>query len=204
MNENITIGTMPILALRGLVVFPEQTVHFEVGRVKSVLALEEAMKKDQTFLLMPQKDISKDDPERKDLYAMGTVAKVKQILRGSGETIRVLVTGLYRARIQELTQFEPYLCGVVASVPVTELMDNLSARALRREANALYGLYVQMIEHPAQAVHPAGYQRRIHRFGPTAQDEAFSGGCHCGSLRFADQHGALSGPYAHLLYALWH
>ena len=55
MNENISIGTMPILALRGLVVFPEQTVHFEVGRVKSVLALEEAMKGDQTILLIPQK-----------------------------------------------------------------------------------------------------------------------------------------------------
>ena len=143
---------MPILALRGLVVFPEQTVHFEVGRVKSVLALEEAMKKDQTLLLMPQKDISKDDPELKDLYSMGTVAKVKQILRGQGETIRVLVTGLYRARIQELTQFEPYLFGVVASVPKTDLMDNLNARALRREANALYGTYLEMTEHQAQPV----------------------------------------------------
>lgn len=152
MDENISIGTMPILALRGLVVFPDQTVHFEVGRVKSVLALEEAMKKDQTLLLMPQKDISKDDPELKDLYAMGTVAKVKQILRGSGETIRVLVTGLYRARIQELTQFEPYLFGVVASVPNTDVMDNLSARALRREANTLYGTYLEMTEHQAQPV----------------------------------------------------
>ncbi len=152
MNENISIGTMPILALRGLVVFPEQTVHFEVGRVKSVLALEEAMKKDQTLLLMPQKDISKDDPEVKDLYSMGTVAKVKQILRGSGETIRVLVTGLYRARIQELTQREPYLFGVVASIPATDVMDNLSARALRREANALYGTYLEMTEHQAQPV----------------------------------------------------
>ena len=152
MNENISIGTMPILALRGLVVFPEQTVHFEVGRVKSVLALEEAMKRDQTLLLMPQKDISKDDPELKDLYAMGTVAKVKQILRGTGETIRVLVTGLYRARIQELTQNEPYLFGVVASVPPTELMDNLNARALRREANTLYGGYLEITEHQAQPV----------------------------------------------------
>ena len=152
MNENISIGTMPILALRGLVVFPEQTVHFEVGRVKSVLALEEAMKKDQTLLLMPQKDISKDDPELKDLYSMGTVAKVKQILRGQGETIRVLVTGLYRARIQELTQNEPYLFGVVASIPATDLMDNLSARALRREANTLYGTYLEMSDHQAQPV----------------------------------------------------
>ncbi len=152
MNENISIGTMPVLALRGLVVFPEQTVHFEVGRVKSVLALEEAMKKDQTLLLMPQKDISKDDPDLKDLYAMGTVAKVKQILRGQGETIRVLVTGLYRARIQELTQAEPYLFGVVASVPSTEMLDNLNARALRREANTLYGGYLEITEHQAQPV----------------------------------------------------
>lgn len=152
MNENISIATMPILALRGLVVFPEQTVHFEVGRVKSVLSLEETMKRDQTLLLIPQKDISKDDPELKDLYTMGTVAKVKQILRGTGETIRVLVTGLYRARIQELTQSEPYLYGVVASVPPTELMDNLNARALRREANTLYGGYLEMTEHQAQPV----------------------------------------------------
>ena len=152
MNENITIGKMPVLALRGLVVFPDQTVHFEVGRVKSVLALEEAMKKDQTLLLMPQRDISKDDPELKDLYAMGTVSKVKQILRGQGETIRVLVTGLYRARLQELTQNEPYLYGIAASVPTTEVMDNLNARALRREANTLYGSYVELTEHQAQPV----------------------------------------------------
>ena len=134
MDEKMYAGTMPVLALRGLAVFPDQTIHFEVGRKKSVLALEEAMKKDQTLLLMPQKDISKDDPEWKDLYSMGTVAKIKQILRGQGETIRVLVTGLYRARIQELTQSEPYLFGVVASIPPTEVMDNLNARALRREA----------------------------------------------------------------------
>ncbi|MBE6934210.1 MAG: endopeptidase La [Ruminococcaceae bacterium] len=152
MNENINIGTMPILALRGLVVFPEQTVHFEVGRVKSVLALEEAMKKGQTLLLMPQKDIAKDDPELRDLYAMGTVAKIKQILRGQGETIRVLVTGLYRARIQELTQSDPYLFGVVASVSDTEVTENLSARALRREANTLYGSYLELTEHQAQPV----------------------------------------------------
>ena len=81
MNTNVTVGTMPILALRGLAVFPDQTVHFEVGRVKSVLALEEAMKKDQTLMLIPQRDISQDDPALSDLYHIGTVAKVKQILR---------------------------------------------------------------------------------------------------------------------------
>ena len=152
MNEHISVGSMPILALRGLVVFPEQTVHFEVGRVKSVLALEEAMKKDQILLLMPQKDISKDDPEQKDLYSMGTVAKVKQILRGQGESIRVLVTGMYRARIQDLTQTDPYFYGVAASVTDTEVTENLSARALRREANTLYGSYLELTDHQAQPV----------------------------------------------------
>ena len=107
MNRNVTVGTMPILALRGLAVFPDQTIHFEVGRVKSVLALEEAMKKDQTLMLIPQRDIAMDDPDLADLYPIGTIAKVKQILRGQGETIRVLVNGICRARIQELTQNEP-------------------------------------------------------------------------------------------------
>lgn len=152
MIENITVGTMPILALRGLAVFPDQTVHFEVGRRKSILALEEAMNKDQTLLLLPQKDISKDDPELRDLYHIGTVAKVKQILKGQGDTIRVLVSGLYRARIQKLTQDSPYLFGVVSSVPETEVTDNLSARALRREANTLYSGYLEMTEHMAQPV----------------------------------------------------
>ena len=152
MSELITVGKMPILALRGLAVFPDQTVHFEVGRMKSVLALENAMKGDQNLLLIPQKDMANDDPDWNDLYPMGTVAKIKQILKSPNETIRVLVTGLYRARIQEGLQREPFLSGTVISVPETEVTENLRSRALRREANALYGAYVELTEHSAQAV----------------------------------------------------
>ena len=152
MSENSYVGTLPILALRGLAVFPDQTVHFEVGRKKSILALDEAMKNDQTLLLIPQRDITEDDPGLKGLYTIGTVAKVKQILRVQNETIRVLVTGICRARIQDLQQTEPYLSGIVASVPETEVMENLRSRALRREANALYASYMEHSEHPAQAV----------------------------------------------------
>ena len=152
MSENSYVGTLPILALRGLAVFPDQTVHFEVGRKKSILALDEAMKNDQTLLLIPQRDITEDDPDLKGLYSIGTVAKVKQILRVQNETIRVLVTGICRARIQDLQQDEPYLSGIVASVPETEVMENLRSRALRREANALYASYMEHSEHPAQAV----------------------------------------------------
>lgn len=152
MSETITTGTLPILALRALAVFPDQTIHFEVGRKKSILALDEAMKNDQTLLLIPQKDISVDEPDIDDLYSIGTVAKVKQVLRGQGETIRVLVTGLCRARIQDLRQSEPFFSGVVMSVPETEVADTLRSRALRREANALFANYLEISEHPAQAV----------------------------------------------------
>lgn len=152
MSEILHVGTMPILALRGLTVFPEQTVHFEVGRRKSVLALEKAMENDQTLLLIPQRDITDDDPDENGLYTIGTVAKVKQVLKVHSETIRVLVTGLYRARIENLTQKTPCLSGVVASVSDTEVTANLRHRALRREANALYNSYLDLSEQPTQAI----------------------------------------------------
>ena len=152
MTETIYAGKMPILALRGLAVFPEQTVHFDVGRPKSIKALDAAMKQDQTIFLIPQKDITVDDPKLIDLYAMGTVAKVKQVLKTQNDNLRVLVTGISRGKITELQQSDPYLCGIVESVPTPESGDSLRAHALRREANAMYGVYMQMMEHPAQAV----------------------------------------------------
>lgn len=152
MTETIYAGKMPILALRGLAVFPEQTVHFDVGREKSVRALEAAMKADQTLFLIPQKDLLVDDPKLKDLYAIGTVAKVKQVLKTQGENLRILVTGVCRGKITELQQSEPYLEGMVEAVSPTKSNDNVRAHALRREAVSLYGLYLQMSEHPAQAI----------------------------------------------------
>ena len=153
MTETIYAGKMPILALRGLAIFPDQTVHFDVGRVKSVRALEAAMKQDQTLLLIPQKDLLIDDPRLIDLYSVGTVAKVKQVLKTQGENLRVLVTGVCRGKITELSQSEPYLAGIIEAIPAPETEDSLRSHALRREATALYGLYLQVSEQPAQAVH---------------------------------------------------
>ena len=96
MSEFYNAGKMPVLALRGIAIFPDQTVHFDVGRVKSALALEAAMKADQTLLLVPQKDILEDDPGLPGLFPIGTVVKVKQILKSQVENIRVLVSCLYR------------------------------------------------------------------------------------------------------------
>ena len=153
MSETIYAGKMPILALRGLAVFPDQTIHFDVGRMKSVQALDAAMKQNQTLFLIPQKDMLVDDPRLIDLYSVGTVAKVKQVLKTQGENLRVLVTGICRGKITELSQSEPYLSGIVESIPVPESGDSLRAHALRREAVALYSQYLQMSEHPAQSVY---------------------------------------------------
>ena len=152
MSEQYVSGRLPVLALRGLAVFPEQTVHFDIGRVKSALALEYAMKHDQTLMLIPQKDIMEDDPGLSGFYPIGTVVKVKQILKSQNENIRVLVSGLYRARITELTQTEPYLAGIVESVEEVSVKDDLRARAMCREAGMLYSNYCEILERPAQAI----------------------------------------------------
>ncbi len=152
MSEILISGKLPILALRGLAVFPGQTVHFDVGREKSVLAVEAAMKQDQNVFLIPQKNLLEADPDLDDLYAIGTVAKIKQVLRTQGENLRILVVGLCRGRISELQQREPYFAGQISAVPQTETMDSAQGKALRREANMLYGLFLELSEQPAQTI----------------------------------------------------
>lgn len=152
MSEITYAGVMPVLALRGLVVYPEQTVHFDVGRTKSALALEAAMKKDQILLLVPQKDILVDEPKLADLCTMGTVVKVKQLLNAPDENLRVLVTGITRAKITEMQQTEPFLSALVESVPSVEESDSPKGKALRRQACTLYNSYLELTDHPAQMV----------------------------------------------------
>lgn len=153
MSEATTNGILPVLALRGLVIFPNQTIHFDIGRVKSVLALEAAMKANQTLLLVPQKNIVDDDPGTGDLFPVGTVVKVKQVLKAHHDNVRVLVKGLYRARITDLIQFAPYLSAEVERVNDMAAADGIKARALRRDAAAMFGTYVDMTENTAQGIH---------------------------------------------------
>lgn len=152
MSEQFVAENMPVLALRGMAVYPEQTVHFDIGRMKSALALEQAMKRDQRLLLVPQKDILDDNPGQSGLYPVGTVVQIKQILKAQGENIRVLVTGLYRAKILEMANTEPFLEGMVEELPVQHTQDKLRARALCRKANALYASYLELMERPSQSV----------------------------------------------------
>ena len=152
MSEIRVTGRMPIMALRGMTVFPQQTVHFDIGRVKSALALEAAMKVDQIIFLVPQKNIMDEDPGLRGLHTVGTVAQVKQILKSQSENIRVLVTGLYRAKITDMTQLEPYMAGTVEEMQTLPAPSGLDARALCREANNLYSSYLELCDRPSQSL----------------------------------------------------
>ena len=153
MNEIIVSGQMPVLALRGLVIFPKQTVHFDVAREKSIKALEAAMEKEQLIFLVPQKSIIDEDPGANDLYPMGCVAKIKQILKNGGDTQRVLVSGLYRARISEMNQNEPYMLARVEMVQEKSYTLTPKVRALMRDAQMTFGGYLELTQHPGQALH---------------------------------------------------
>mgnify|MGYP001432774448 CR=1 FL=1 len=89
----------PLLALRGIIVFPSMVIHLDVGREKSITALEKAMMDDQKIFLAAQREVSLEEPTPKDIYRIGTLAKIKQMLKLPNGTIRVLVEGLYRGEI---------------------------------------------------------------------------------------------------------
>ena len=100
---------LPVLPLRGLMVFPHMVLHFDVGRKKSLAALESALVEDQRVFLVCQLDAGEEDPQMDDLYAVGTVSRVKQVLKLPGDNVRVLVEGSYRARLTGLSQENGYL-----------------------------------------------------------------------------------------------
>ncbi len=100
MNEEQTIRVLPVLPLRGLTAFPEMLIHFDVGRIMSIKALEAAMKDGQNIFLTAQKELKTDTPHAEDLFEIGTICVIKQILRMPGDNIRVLVEGQTRARVR--------------------------------------------------------------------------------------------------------
>ena len=89
-----------MLPLRGLLVFPYTVIHLDVGRKKSIQAIEESMLDTKEIFLATQKEAQTDDPEEEEIYSVGTIAEIRQVLKMPGGTMRVLVEGLYRAEVQ--------------------------------------------------------------------------------------------------------
>ncbi len=100
---------MPAVALRGLTILPGMIAHFDISREKSLKAIEEAMQQDQKIFLVAQKDIEKDDPAAEDLYTMGIVADIKQVVKLQNDIVRILVDGQSRAKLLGFTRHDEYL-----------------------------------------------------------------------------------------------
>ena len=103
------ILTIPAVALRGMTILPGMVAHFDISRDKSLRAVEEAMKGDQKLFIVTQKDTEKEDPQGEDLYEVGLLAVVRQVVKLQKNIMRVLIEGIGRAEIYEYTQTADYM-----------------------------------------------------------------------------------------------
>lgn len=132
--------SLPAVALRGMTILPETVVHFDVSREKSVKAIQEAMVEEQKIFLVTQKDMDTEDPGADDLYEMGTIAVINQVIKLPKHILRVLVTGKKRAKMEELNTENPYLRAEI--VPVedenTEIPGEVNREAMVRGLQEIF------------------------------------------------------------------
>ena len=128
------IMKMPAVALRGMVILPGMVAHFDVSRAKSIKAVEEAMMDEQKIFLVAQKSIETDDPTQEDVYEVGTVGTIKQIMKLPKHIVRVLVSGETRGILKQLQQDTPYLRAEVEVIDESDLViqDDLNGEAMAR------------------------------------------------------------------------
>jgi ATP-dependent Lon protease len=139
------VRTMPLLPLRGIVVYPYMILHFDVGRPKSIKAIEESMLGEQLIFLVAQKDPNIEDPAPEDIYTFGTIARIKQLLRLPGDTIRVLVEGIERARFSGLIQREPFYLAEINTVKAYTLRSGKTdVQALARQVVEYFERYAKL------------------------------------------------------------
>ncbi len=139
-----TLETMPLLALRGVMVFPYMVLHFDVGRQKSVSALEHAMNEDRRIFLVAQDHADDEEPQFEQLCKVGTIANIKQVLNLPGDSIRVLVEGERRAILERLEQEEPFQMATVRPVKEEKRIQTAEMKALVRTTHAYFQDYCQM------------------------------------------------------------
>jgi len=139
-NEDGTIF-IPMLALKGLTVFPGNKITFDVGREKSIKALEKAMGTDSKIFLVTQKSVSVDDPNEDDVFKMGTICQVKQLMRFTDDRLRVLVEGIKKAEIIEISEQEPFL-----SAKVLEIDDEKPEEDEKEKLEALFRTFLKILD----------------------------------------------------------
>ena len=124
-------ASVPMVALRGMTILPEMVVHFDISRERSIEAVQEAMAKDQKIFLLAQRDLEVENPEEKDLYRVGTIATIKQIMKLPKQILRVLVAGEERAVLNHVEFSEPYM---MANITIPEEDEPVIEGEINREA----------------------------------------------------------------------
>lgn len=141
-NTNITTDILPTLPLRGLNIFPNMLFHFDVGRKKSIQALEAAMADSSRIFLVAQKNLRAEDPKKEDLYSVGTVAKIRQILKMPNDIVRVLIEGESRASIDEVLEEKPYLVSRVSVINEEKKeVETKKEQAILRKVQEVFSIY---------------------------------------------------------------
>lgn len=137
---NREIKSLPMVALRGMTIMPEMVVHFDVSREKSIAAIQEAMAGDQKIFLVAQRSIETDDPTQEDVYEVGTVGTIKQIMKLPKHIVRVLVSGETRGILKQLQQDTPYLRAEVEVIDESDLViqDDLNGEAMEGVLKILF------------------------------------------------------------------
>lgn len=135
---------MPMIPLRGLLIFPYSSVHLDVGRPKSIQALDEAMLTGRELFLAMQRNVELEDPSEDDVYEVGTICEVKQVLKLPGGTVRLLVTGICRARAEYYSQSEPYSVAVLREYHDDDGANEVLHEALKRRLKEAFAAYVAL------------------------------------------------------------
>ena len=135
---------LPLIPIRGITVFPNMVIHFDVARSKSIAAIEEAMMAKQEIFLVSQRDIDIEEPNQEDLYKIGTLCKIKQLLKLPEGTIRVLVEGITRGELVELLSKEEYYQADIQKIKDINELDKKEISAFKRKLKKAFRDYVRI------------------------------------------------------------
>lgn len=142
MDKSLKI--LPLIPLRGITIFPYMVLHFDIGRDKSIIALEAAMLQEQKVFLVPQKQAKVENPKEKDIFNIGTICSIKQILKLPGDNVRVLVEGEVRGRVKRYSQKTPHFEVEVEVLEDEECKDNKKCEALVRSVRSSFDEYIKL------------------------------------------------------------
>lgn len=140
-----TYNKIPVVALRGVVVYPGSKMHFDIGRKNSILALQKSMEKDQMVFLVSQKQVALEYPTGEDIYNIGVIAKVDQVVKNADESLQIFIEAGKKAEIKMLYEYGDFLEADVVIKPIKKYRDSVYCDALVKTAKDLFGEYCKML-----------------------------------------------------------